>query len=130
VPCWGELPHDGEMAVDENPNDPTSGSTLPRLIEIEQRIEAVVAQAESDAARRVEAASEEIRAAREDPEATGAAALEALRNAVAKESEETIRAIDEQAMAEVERYRRVDDRVLSELARWVATRVAGEGPAE
>jgi len=118
------------MAVDENPNDPTSGSTLPRLIEIEQRIEAVVAQAESDAARRVEAASEEIRAAREDPEATGAAALEALRNAVAKESEETIRAIDEQAMAEVERYRRVDDRVPSELARWVATRVAGEGPAE
>jgi len=116
--------------VDENPNDPTSGSTLPGLIEIEQRIEAAAAQAESDAARRVEAASEEIRASWEDTEATDAAALQALRDAVAKEYEKTIRAIDEQAMADVERYRRVDDRVLGELARWVATRVAGGGPAE
>ena len=112
----------------ENASDPTPGSTLPGLIEIERAIEAEVARAESDAARRVEAAREEIRTASKDTEAADAAALEALRDAVAEECAQTIRSIDEQATADVERYRRVDERELGELAEWVAAEVAGGVP--
>jgi vacuolar-type H+-ATPase subunit H len=114
---------DGDVADGRSGQPPIEGA-LGELIEVEERIEAEVADAEAEAERLVEAARRDARAVEQDGSTPLEEALGTLRASIEKECAVSVRALAEHAEAEVERYRRVDEATLCRLAQWVASRVA------
>jgi len=102
---------------------PVEGA-LGELIEVEERIEAEVAEAEAEARRLVDAARQDAQRLEKDGSAALDEALRSLRAALEEESAASVQALMEGADAESDRYRRVDEATIRRLARWVASRVA------
>jgi vacuolar-type H+-ATPase subunit H len=117
-------PVGGGDTADERKSQPLLEGALGELIEVEERIEAEVAEAEAEAERLVEAARRDARALEQDESTPLEEALGALRASIEKECAVSVRALAEQAEAEVERYRGADEATLRRLAQWVASRVA------
>lgn len=97
--------------------------TLRGLLEVEERIEAEVAAAQAEAARRVAAAQRDADAMAQSGGEPVDERLRPLREAVQRDCQAAVHAIEERAEADLERYRRLDDVTLGELARWVAARL-------
>jgi len=117
--------------VAEHSREQTKQDALSELIEVERRIEQEVEAAQIEAARIIEAARRDEGSRAEEVDASIASALESLRLSIERECETSIRSIEEDAQAELARYREVDSEVLRRLARWLVARVAGgtDGPA-
>jgi vacuolar-type H+-ATPase subunit H len=111
-------------AADEHRDQSPVEGALGELIEVEERIEAEVAEAEAEAERLVEAARRDARALEQDGSTPLEEALGALRASIEKECAVSVRALAEQAEADVERYRGADEATLRRLAQWAASRVA------
>ena len=114
---------DGD-AADEREGQPPIDGALVELIEVEERVEAEVAEAEAEAERLVEAARRDARAVEQDGSTPLEEALGTLRASIEKECALSLRALAEHAEAEVERYRGADEATLRRLGQWVASRVA------
>ena len=105
---------------------PRTTGALAELIELERRTDAQLAAAEAEAARRVEAARRAALAGLEEEDPSAPAELASLREAVARECDLAVREAEERARVEAERYERLDDRAVRELARSVVAWLAGE----
>jgi len=112
--------------VEADDATPRTTGALAELIELERRMDAQLAAAEAEAARRVEAARPAALAALAGGDPSGEAAFASLREAVARECDLAVREVEERARVEAERYERLDDRAVRELARSVVAWLAGE----
>jgi len=110
--------------MDQDHGEREGDGALGALIEVEQRIEAELAAARDEALRIVEAARREIEGQASQREAAVAAERERLRAAIERECEAALRGIADEGERALERYRRIDEPGLRELAQWVAARVA------
>lgn len=116
--------------MDEQGREQTKQDALSELIEVERRIEQEVKAAQIEAARIVEAARRDANSRAEEVDTSIASTLESLRLSIERECETSIRSIEADAQAELERYRKLDSEALRRLARWLVARVAGgaDGP--
>lgn len=103
----------------------TTTGALAELIQLERRMDAQLADAEAEAARRVEVARRAALAGLEGSDPSGQEALAALREAVARECDLAVREAEERARVDAECYERLDDRAVRELARCVVAWLAG-----
>jgi vacuolar-type H+-ATPase subunit H len=120
-------PRGVERSVDEQSREQTKQDALSELIEVERRIEQEVKAAQIEAARIIEAARRDAESRAEEVDASIASALESLRLSIENQCETSIRSIEADAQAELERYREIDSEALRRLARWLVARVAGGG---
>jgi len=102
---------------------------LAALIEVERRIERDLAEAGAEAERIVAAARDEVLHRKEAAEGELLAAVDALRERILRECEESVRVIDAQASSEAARFEGVDDRRVEVLGRFVAERLGRGGVA-
>lgn len=105
------------------------GGALGRLIEVEERIEVELAEAEAEARRIVEQARRNAQTLEQDGSSSLDEALDALRRSVEKECAVAEREIVDGAEADVERYRGIDPAMQRRLAQWLASQVAGGSKA-
>jgi hypothetical protein len=117
--------------VEEQGREQTKQDALSELIEAERRIASEVEAAEEEAARIIESARRDLESRAGEVDASIARDLESLRLSIEGRCEESIRSIEANARAELERYRGVEPEFLRRLARWLVERVAGvaDGPS-
>lgn len=117
--------------MEEQGREQTKQDALSELIEVERRIASEVEAAEEEAARIIESARRDLESRAGEVDASIARDLESLRLSIEGRCEESIRSIEANARAELERYRGVEPEFLRRLARWLVERVAGvaDGPS-
>ena len=113
---------DRARSATDTENQPAGGA-LSELIEVEERIEAEVAEAEASAARLVEEARHDARRLDKDGSDALEQALWSLRASIEEEAAASAHALAKGGEDEALRYRRVDEATVGRLARWVASRV-------
>jgi F0F1-type ATP synthase membrane subunit b/b' len=98
---------------------------LAELIEVEHRVEREVEAARTQADHIIAAARREAESRVGEANASIEAALVALRAAVERECDASIRSLEADAAAQLERYRGVDSVTLRRLAQWLVAQVTG-----
>jgi F0F1-type ATP synthase membrane subunit b/b' len=114
--------------VDDSTQDQATQAAdgaLDDLIAVERSVDADLAATQAEAERIVEAARTQAQSIREEGLDFLAAELDALRAAVDRDCEATLRRLDDEALTEETRYREVEESELAALARWVAERIVG-----
>jgi hypothetical protein len=117
------------MGVDEDRDESSLEPGLTELVALERRIEEELAEAGAEVERIVAAARVDVRRRKEESEADLATALGALRDRMRNECEESLRAIDARAEAQLASFEGVDDVHVAALGRFVAERLGGGGAA-
>jgi len=105
---------------------PPSAGDLERLLEAEQRLEAVVHQARDEAAALVRAARERVAEQERETEEAGAAALSDLEHRIGQETERAVAEIRARGAREAARFGQVSAERVAALADHLVARLLEE----
>jgi vacuolar-type H+-ATPase subunit H len=116
---------DNAVSGKEVPDKKASAGGLQALLEVERRIQELVALREEEAARVLETARAHAHELEESAGASLAEALERVRADIERHRDAVLDEIEAGADAQVARYQKVPPETLGELARWLAWRLVG-----